>query len=479
MPLDYDKICAQLCKLSFFEFVKEFWEEIIPEDPVYNWHIEYLCNELQYLNSFVEQRKPKPYDLIINIPPGTTKTTICTIMYPAWVWTRDPVQRFMTASYSHALSIAHAVKSRDIIQSEKYKRYFPEVDLKKDQNNKTDYTNSKGGQRFTTSTKGMATGMHAHQQVVDDPHNVKSALSEAERVAQVQFVTNTLATRKVNKEITPLILIMQRLHEEDATGVILEKKGKRIKHINLPAEDSEKVQPADLREKYIDGMLDPIRLSKHVLDEALADLGQYGYAGQFEQNPAPPEGGMFKVKHFNIIHSLPDPSHWDSVARYWDKAGTLDSGCFTAGIKILKLKNGKFVVLDSKRGQWEALEREQVIQSTTEADNQDFDGRKVRCKVYIEQEPGSGGKESAEATIRRNAGFVVEADRPSGDKIYRADPWSVQVYSGNVMLLHGDWNKDFIDEHKNFPFGKFKDQVDAGAACFNKLTGKRKQKVIR
>lgn len=163
MRINADAALAELCRRSFFRFLQEFWYVVIPETPVYNWHIEYLCNELQYINSFVEQRKPKPYDLIVNVPPGTTKSTIFMQMYTAWVWTRDPAQRHIGVSYAHALSLSHAIKTRDIVNSDKYKRLFPEVSLKGDQASKTDFHNNKGGQRFSTSTGGTVTGIHAHQ----------------------------------------------------------------------------------------------------------------------------------------------------------------------------------------------------------------------------------------------------------------------------------------------------------------------------
>lgn len=163
MNLDENKVLAELCKRSFYRFLQEFWDVIIPETPVWNWHIKYLCDELQYLNTFVMARKPKPYDLVINIPPGTTKSTIVMQAYNAWVWALDPAQRFIGVSYAQALALSHAIKTRDIVSSDKYKRLFPEFALKKDQSAKTDFRNEVGGQRFTTSTGGTVTGMHAHQ----------------------------------------------------------------------------------------------------------------------------------------------------------------------------------------------------------------------------------------------------------------------------------------------------------------------------
>lgn len=145
LTISDDDLTSDICRGSFFEFVKEFWSIIIPEDPVYNWHIKFLCDSLQETVFRVKKRLPKLYDEIINIPPGTTKSTICTVMLPAWAWTVDPTLRIVTGSYSASLSTDHAVKSRDIIKSEKYRRLFPEVEIKKDQDNKTHYKNTGGG----------------------------------------------------------------------------------------------------------------------------------------------------------------------------------------------------------------------------------------------------------------------------------------------------------------------------------------------
>jgi hypothetical protein len=121
LNINPNKAKAELCKRNFFFFVQEFWSEIIPDDPVYNWHIEYLCDELQKIVERVARREDKLYDLVINIPPGTSKSTIATVMLPAWAWTIDSRIRNLTASYSASLSTDHAVKSRDIIKSDKYK----------------------------------------------------------------------------------------------------------------------------------------------------------------------------------------------------------------------------------------------------------------------------------------------------------------------------------------------------------------------
>lgn len=169
------------CKKDFFEFVQSFWSVVIKEEPCYNWHIPFLCKELQELSKYIVAREKKPYDLIINIPPGTTKSTIVTIMFPAWLWTIDPTLRVITNSYSSDLSTEHAVKSRDIILSDKYKRLFPEVVVRRDKSGKESYENTAAGARYTTSTGGTITGKHAHVIINDDPLNPKQAASDTQR----------------------------------------------------------------------------------------------------------------------------------------------------------------------------------------------------------------------------------------------------------------------------------------------------------
>lgn len=480
-------IRAEMCRRSFAFFVKDFWGEIIPERLEWNWHMDVLCDELQKIafrvigtpiyndlgNEVGRNRLPKEYDLVINIPPGTTKSTIVTVMFPAWCWTLDPTLKFITSSYSQPLSQEHADASRDIIKSERYVRYF-KLKLRKDKDVKSNYMNTKRGARFSTSVNGTVTGMHGHFLLVDDPLNPRQAASETELATANTWMERTLSTRKIDKRVTPMILIMQRLHEKDPSGVLLDKSkgkdGKKVRHICLPGEinsgkGANDVQPPELAKFYVDGLLDPNRMSASVLLELESDLGQYGYSGQVKQRPAPPEGGMFKTTKIDLVQH-PLPHNIQKVVRYWDKAATdkkenPGSAC-TAGVKVAKLTNGKYCVLDVVKGQWATDEREDVLAQTAR-----LDGPNV--EIWIEQEPGSGGKDSARSTIKNLSGFRVFAEPPVGDKVTRADPLSVQVNWGNVCCVVGDWTRAFLDEMTVFPFGKRKDQVDAAAGAFNKI----------
>lgn len=479
-------IHRNLCQRSFFYFFKYFWGEVSSDKLVLNWHINYLCTELQGIAERVGDNKIKKHDLLINIPPGSTKTIICSIMFPAWCWTNWYWLRFITAGYSSTLSLEAAEYSRDLIRTEKFKKLFPELAIKQDKDTKSnfriikkDWVNAgrlpqikRGGNRFSTSVGGTLVGFHAHILIWDDPLNPQKAVSVVELNNTNRWIDQILPTRKTDKEVSVIIGIMQRLHQNDPSGHILAKKKKNLRHICLPGQlddYSKYVFPKELGKYYVNNLLDPKRLNRLILKDLESDLGQYGFAGQIGQNPTPPGGGMFKVDNFSIIDITPEAHTIVRTIRYWDKAGTKDAGAYTVGCKMCILKNGKFVIIDIKRGRWASEERESIIRMTAEADGK-------RVIIYMEQEGGSGGKESAEATIRNLVGFSAYADIPRGDKVYRADPYSVQVNNGQVHLLRADWNGAFIEEHRFFPFSTYKDQVDASSGSFTKLVGKKKAK---
>lgn len=471
LQLDPDQALAELCRRSFYRFVQEFWGEIIPETPVWNWHIKYLCDELQKINDQVVKRKPKLYDLIINIPPGSTKSTIATQMYNAYVWTVDPAQRIITSSYSQALSLTHSIKTRDIIASDKYRRLFPEVKLKVDQQAKTDFRTTEKGQRFTTSTGGSVTGMHAHQIIIDDPINPLQASSTVERENANTFVGSTLSTRKIDKEVTPTILIMQRLHEYDPTGMLLSKQSasKPIKHICLPAELADNVRPLEIKLMYKDGLLDPVRLSKSILAEARTDLQSFGYAGQFAQNPVPAEGGIFKKDWFEVIDWQPEYAglKWDFVA---DTAYTKDEMNDPSGYLSYTKYHNDFIIRFAQTDYLEFPELCKAIQTFAQAHGYSH-------RSMIEIEPKASGK-SLHQTLKRTTGLnVKEGKPPAKDKVARANDSAPTVEAGRVKLIRGHWNGPFVEQICTFPNAQHDEFVD----CLTMMIGdgRKKRRGIR
>lgn len=455
---------------SLSSFVRLLWPVVETRTFVHNWHIDAICDHLTAVSMGQIHR------LVINIPPRHTKSMIVSVMWPAWNWLHCPGVRWVYASYAQALSTRDSVKCRRIIQSPLYQQMItingvPLFSLMGDQNTKTRFENDRNGHRIATSVDSYAAGEGGDRVVIDDPHNTREADSEQKRYNVRTWYDEAMSTRLDDIKTGAYVLIMQRLHEADLTGHILSKENQQWDKLILPAryEKPTRVESSiDFKDPRTeeDELLFPERFGKEELEQL--DLSEYAEAGQLQQRPSPRSGGMFKPDKFEIRDSV-HPKEIVKSVRYWDKAGTQGGGKRTAGVLMHELRDGTFLVGNVVKGQWGASVREPIIKQTAK-----LDGPEV--EVWVEQEPGSGGKESAEGTIKNLAGFTVYAEAVTGSKETRAEPYSCQVNNGNVAVLKGDYAKNYIDEHILFPMGNFKDQVDAGAGAFNKLTLQKKGK---
>ena len=452
---------ADECRRSFFYFVKTFWNVIIAEEPVYNWHISYLCEELQLLSAAIVERKKKPYDLIINIPPGTTKSTITTIMFPAWLWTQDATIRVITNSYSADLSIEHAVKSRDIILSDKFRRLFPEIVLRRDKSAKSSYENTATGARYTTSTGGTITGKHAHLIINDDPLNPAQAASETDRKTANEH-TKTLTSRKVDKANTPTITIMQRLHEMDVTGYLLSIKREKIKHICLPAEASDNVKPAELRGRYVAGLLDPVRLSREVLDEQRTDLGSRGYAGQYEQNPVADGGNIIKKEWFQYINPADfarlhrnEPIIFFADTAYTDKTDNDPTGI----IATCKIDNCLYIT-NARKWRLKFPDLIKALPPYVQAN-----GYTGTSSLRIE--PKANGLSVIDQLKVDTKLNITNTPSPIDSKETRLNVASPVIECGRVFLVAGAWNEEFVEEIAGFPAKEHDEYVDLISYAIN------------
>lgn len=451
------RVVADECRKHFFYFVQTFWDVIIKERPVFNWHIPYLCEELERLSDCIVHRQPKPYDLIINIPPGTTKSTIVTIMWPVWLWTLDPTIRIITNSYSGGLSLEHATKSKDIILSDKFQRLFPNIQIRRDKSGKQNYENTETGFRYATSTGATITGFHAHVIINDDPQNPKQAESDQMRI-QANEHTKTLSSRKVDKANTPVVTIMQRLHEDDVTGYLLKKKGENIRHICLPAEDCDDVKPSDLRERYVDGLLDPVRLSRAVLDEAKTDLGSRGYAGQYGQSPVAAGGNIIKESWFKRISQAEfkalrfhEPMHFFLDSAYDEQQAKSDND--PSGI-IATCRIGNNVYVTNAKKVWKDFP--DLIAFLPEfLYANDYTG-----ESSLRIEPKANGKSIVQVLERETTLNVTETPTPTDSKAVRLHAVSPKIECGRCWLVEGDWNEEFIDEVCGFPNKTHDEYVD-------------------
>lgn len=457
---------ADECRKSFYYFVKTFWAVIIPEVPVFNWHIEYICKELQDLSYYIVNRLPKPYDIIINIPPGSTKSTIVTIMWHPWLWTQDPRLRVISNSYSGDLSLEHASKSKDIITSDLYRTLFPEIIIRHDKSGKGSYENVKGGARYSTSTGGTITGKHAHIILNDDPVNPKQTESDSLRL-QANEHTKTLSSRKVDKKNTPMVTIMQRLHDDDVTGYLLKKKGDKIRHICLPAEVSDRVNPPELKERYIDGLLDPVRIDREVIAEAKIDLGSRQYAGQYEQAPSVDGGNIIKAEWFGHI-SLSQflairgraAIHFFLDTAYDEKKQKSDND--PSGILAACLLQNYLFIFHAQKVWKEFPELMRFIPDYVKAHG--YDGRSS-----IRIEPKANGISVIQAVRKYTKLNVTRTPAPTDSKEVRLHAVSPKIECGRVILVEGDWNEEFVDEVSQFPAKTHDEYVDILVYAINYL----------
>jgi predicted phage terminase large subunit-like protein len=266
-----------------------------------------------------------------------------------------------------------------------------------------------------------------------------------------------------------MILIMTRWHEDDLAGRILASEdAPNWRAVNLPALAEE----GDPLHRPIGTALCPERYDEEKLSSIATVLGSWSFAALYQQRPAPAEGGMFKRHWFEIVDAMPAPDGCQWV-RWWDKAGTASGGDYSAGVLMLA-HDGQFYVADVQRGQWSSDERNRIVLQVAALDAERTGNT---CVTWTEQEPGSSGKDVAEALVKMLAGYPVRYEPSTGSKEVRAMPFAAQCEAGNVKVLRAAWNAAYLDELTSFLSSTNDDQVDASSGAFNKLATARRPMV--
>lgn len=400
-------------------------------------------------------------------------------LFPAWYLARNPDKRVILASYGARLARTFSRASRNQWQSRRFAALWPGLALADDSaaGDEWNIQDHRGGM-ISAGVGGGITGHGADLLIIDDPiKDAAEASSALLRDNLWNWYTTTAYTR-LHPDAAVLV-IATRWHEDDLTGRLLSQTGEDAEAwtiLHLPAIWEQDIagvrnQWREVGHTVVDtdwlaagDALWPDRYSAGRLRGIRITVGPLTWHCLFQGTPIAPEGSMFKRGWFRLADVSPREGR---RVRYWDKAGTEGAGAYTAGVLMLHTYNGLLYVEDVVRGQWSEFERESTIKQTAELDRD----RYGVVDIWVEQEPGSGGKDSAKATIRNLAGFVVRADRPTGDKAIRARPLAAQAEAGNVLLVRGAWNTVYLDELVGFPNGKYKDQVDASSGALSKLAG--------
>lgn len=431
------------------EFQRRSFERWLPAvTPLWTWDWPYQRYVYRWLEQVTDGSVKR---LMLFMPPRHTKSETVTVRYPVWRLERTPDMRCIIAAYNQILANKFSRKARRIAQAR--------IDLSAERIAVEDWETAKNGGIRAIGVGGGITGQGANLIIIDDPvKNRDEAESQTYRDRCYDWYTDDLYTR-----LEPggaIVLIQTRWHEDDLAGRILASEdGPNWKVISLPAE----AEPGDPLGRAVGEALCPERYPVAELRKIRTVLGTYAYTALYQQHPMPPEGGMFQRQWFDGVLEAA-PAEFEAVVRYWDKAATEGGGDYSAGALVGR-KGGVFVVVDVKRGQWSSLERERIILQTAQEDRE----RYRRVAVWLEQEPGSSGVDSAQATIRALAGFTVHAERASGEKAVRAMPFAAQCEAGNVKLVRGPWNAGFLDELCSFPHGTHDDQVDSASGAFNRV----------
>ena len=455
------------CEGSLAGFIRRAWHVIEPgQTYVHGWHIDAIAEHLEAITSGQVTR------LLINVPPGTMKSLCVGVFWPAWEWgpRNRASTRVLATSHSLPLAVRDNLKARRLIQSEWYRSLWGDrIVLTGDQNAKTKFENTSTGFRDAMAFKSL-TGSRGDRVIIDDPLSVNSAGSEAERESVNQDFLEAVPTRLNNPDRSAIVVVMQRLHERDVSGVIL-SKDLGYEHLMLPMEfEPERrcrtVIGFEDPRKAEGELLFPARFPREVVERDKVPMGSYAVAGQFQQRPVPREGGLFKREWFSnrFVGVAPAGTRW---VRHWDLAATAKAtAARTAGVRLGKTLDGRYIVGHVVTTQSEGHKVRELIKVTAELDP-------PGTEISLPQDPGQAGKVQKSDMVAMLAGHVVHAEPETGDKITRAQPFSAQCEAGNVSLVRGDWNEAYLDELCLFPGGQFQDQVDASSGAFGRLVTHR------
>lgn len=436
---DWLAIEREACKRSLATFVRQAWHVIEPSQPyIHGWHIDAVCAHLEAVT------RGEIIRLLINIPPGTMKSLLVSVFWPAWEWGACglPSTRYVAASHSQEFAIRDTLKMRRLVSSDWYQRLWP-TPLTKDQNEKTKFENQKTGFRQAMAMSSL-TGTRGDRVIIDDPHSIEGAISDADRNRTLRVFQETVPSRLSNPDRSAIIVVMQRIHELDVSGFILadsEKHG--YTHLMLPMEyDPERRSDSLLFDdpRSQDGeLLFPERFPREVVDRDKRLMGSHAVAGQFQQRPSPRGGGLIRGEWFGRYDILPAITSKmvfaDTAMKTKERHDYSVFECWGKG------EDGKAYLIDLVRGKWEAPElKKRAV---------DFWAKHQGCRKMIVEDKASGTGLIQE--LKKADRIPVFPIQRSVDKLTRVMDATPHIEAGYVMIPQvAPWVSDFIGECESF-----------------------------
>lgn len=469
---------------AFEDIVITIAREVQLPDAVYNLEVQgnhnyvadgFVTHNCDHLEA-ITRGELTPW-LIINVPPGSSKSMIVSVLWQAWVWGPfgNPASRWVSSSFDLANVTRDTRKCRDLIMSEWYRELWPEVfdgDGRLKRSGETSFENHDFGFRQGVAFASI-TGKRGDVVIIDDPHSVDGAESETERNATVRKFVEGGLNRSNDAMTSAMVIVMQRIHEQDLTGALLARDLGFV-HLVIPMEfEPERRCSTPLVVKATDGikknwtdprsydgeLMDPVRMPPPAI-ERQKKAGDYVWAGQYQQRPAPREGGLFKIPEdwqtSMVVNAVPAGA---APFRGWDLAGsTRKTSAYTVGVKMSR-HLGLIYVEDVVRARATPNEVELLVVKTSADDG-------FGAFQDLPQDPGQAGKAQKMRYAELLAGRLFSITPETGSKSDRALPFASQVEAGMVRLVRGTWNAAFIEELRTFPAGTYKDQVDAASRAF-------------
>jgi predicted phage terminase large subunit-like protein len=452
-----------LCQQVFTAFLRKAWPTITGGDTLkWNWHLDAIAYRLERVQSQETRRS------LINLPPRNGKSKTISVIWIAWMLGRDPTLNFVCVSYSNELSGKMARDCRAIMESHWYKELFPGTVISRNRSASYDFETTRGGGRLATSVTGTLTGRGGDIIVLDDVIKPEEAHSDTTRNAVNDWYRSTLASRLNDKKTGAIVCVMQRLHENDLSGMLLEDGG--WDHLALPAiakEDSE--IPLTKGKVYFrrkDEVLHADREPLKTLEEQREATGSHVFEAQYQQEPMPAEGNLYKADWLKTFAGDPVGDRLGEIIQSWDcaiKTGIANdySVCITAciirdEIHVVNIWRGKveFPVLQAK-----AIELARLHNADT---------------LIIEDK--ASGQQLVQALRSLQARGVPRpiAINPELDKYSRAAGVSSMVEAGQLFLLKdAHWLTDFKKEFLAFPNARHDDQVDAMSQLLDRVRRRR------
>jgi predicted phage terminase large subunit-like protein len=443
-------------------FVREAWRVLEPEATYHHsWHIDAICEHLEAVTDGRINR------LLINVPPGSMKSLLVSVLWQAWEWGPKRLRslRYLATAFNDGPVKRDTRKVRDLILSDWYQSLWPEVTLTR--TGETSFANSDTGTREGIAF-GSLTSQRGDRLIIDDPHSTDTAESDTERSNTTRRFREGAINRLNDQEKSAIVVIMQRLHENDISGVIISLKMGYV-HLKLPLEFE-----ADQRCQTVIGfrdprssdgeLLDPVRMSRETVEKLRRDTTAYAFAGQYQQRPSPREGNVFKRHWFEIVPAAPATKRkvrgWDLAASK-KKPGQSSGPAYTAGLRLSEAE-GIYYIEHVIRERGSPADVDKMIKQTAVDDG-------TAVAISIPQDPGQAAKGQVLSFAKLLVGYNCRFSPETGDKEARATPVSAQAEVGNVKIVKGDWNEAFLEELCLFPNGKFKDQTDALSRAFGEL----------